>query len=229
MNDRKELRYRTGDLAVPIGRVASKAWRGRIHLMRLRVLPIVGAMVLGVLLISGLALAREGGSSATNGDDKLIGDGGKNLISGLAGADHIEGKGGADLLSGGDGHDEISGNSGNDRIDGGLDPDELFGGGGKDDLVAGDGSADYVNCGDGTEDTASVDEADIVNKNCENVTLAATSPPAPTPQPTATATPQPTATGTPQPTATATPQPTVTATPQPTPQPTAPPTAPPLP
>ena len=61
--------------------------------MRLRALPIVGTMVLGVLLLSGLALGREGGSSATNGDDKLIGDGGKNLISGLAGADRIEGKG----------------------------------------------------------------------------------------------------------------------------------------
>ncbi|HEY6583133.1 MAG TPA: hypothetical protein VIZ60_18650 [Rubrobacter sp.] len=96
--------------------------------MRLRTLQIVGAMVLGVLLLSGLALAREG-TSATSGDDELVGDGGKNLISGLAGADRIEGKGGADLLSGGDGHDEVLGNAGDDQIEGGLDPDELFGGG----------------------------------------------------------------------------------------------------
>jgi len=60
--------------------------------MRLRTLQIVGAMLLGVLLLSGLALAREG-TSATSGDDELVGDGGKNLISGLAGADRIEGKG----------------------------------------------------------------------------------------------------------------------------------------
>src|SRR3712207_6880340 len=56
---------------------------------------------------------------------------------------------------------------GNDEIDGGMDPDELFGGGGDDTILAADGSEDYVNCGTGTEDRASVDETDIVNKNCE--------------------------------------------------------------
>ena len=55
-------------------------------------------MVLGVLVLSGLALAHES-SSATNGDDELIGDDSKDQISGLAGADYIEGKGGADILS----------------------------------------------------------------------------------------------------------------------------------
>jgi hypothetical protein len=59
----------------------------------LRALRIVGAMVLGVLVLSGLALAHErsSSSSATNGDDKLIGDDGKDQISALAGADYIEG------------------------------------------------------------------------------------------------------------------------------------------
>ena len=52
----------------------------------------------------------------------------------------------------------------------GLDPDELFGGGGDNTIMAADGSADHVNCGSGTEDTASVDETDIVNENCENAT-----------------------------------------------------------
>ncbi len=161
----------------------------------LRALRIVGAMVLGVLVLSGLALAHESSSSATNADDELIGDKSKDQISGLAGADYIEGKGGADVLSGGDGHDEILGNSGNDQLDGGMDPDELFGGGGNDTIMAADGSEDYVNCGTGTEDTASVDETDIVNKNCETSTPSVIAQPT-TSTATATATAQPTASAT---------------------------------
>ena len=66
--------------------------------MRLRAVLILATMSLGVLVLSGLALAHES-SSATNGDDELIGDDSKDQISGLAGADYIEGKGGADILS----------------------------------------------------------------------------------------------------------------------------------
>jgi hypothetical protein len=83
----------------------------------------------------------------------------------------------------------------------GLDPDELFGGGGDNTIMAADGSADHVNCGSGTEDTASVDETDIVNENCENATATvpataaatapATAPPATTPPAAVTAQPQP--------------------------------------
>jgi hypothetical protein len=64
----------------------------------------------------------------------------------------------------------------------GLDPDELFGGGDDNTIMAAYGSADHVNCGSGTEDTASVDETDIVNENCENATatVPATAPPATT-------------------------------------------------
>lgn len=83
----------------------------------------------------------------------------------------------------------------------GLDPDELFGGGGDNIIMAADGSADHVNCGSGTEDTASVDETDNVNENCENATATvpataaatapATAPPATTPPAAVTAQPQP--------------------------------------
>jgi hypothetical protein len=53
--------------------------------MRLRMILILAKMVLGVLVLSGLALAHDT-SSGTNGDDELIGDKSKDQISALAGA-----------------------------------------------------------------------------------------------------------------------------------------------
>jgi len=85
--------------------------------MRIRTLLILASMVLGVMLLGGVALAvnktcttnRCGG---TNGPDRLIGADGKNQIYGFAGPDYIDGMAGADKLYGGPGNDRINASDG---------------------------------------------------------------------------------------------------------------------
>ncbi|MBJ7469870.1 MAG: hypothetical protein JHD16_01145 [Solirubrobacteraceae bacterium] len=76
-----------------------------------------------------------------DGDDKLTGSNGPNTIDGGPGADRVTGGPGADVLFGGDGDDVID---------------------------ARDGEVDRLECGAGN-DTAIVDEADVVAADCENI------------------------------------------------------------
>lgn len=81
-------------------------------------------------------------STATAGDDVLVGDAGANNIAGLGGNDSLYGGSGNDLLDGGAGNDLLRGESGDDTLIGGAGDDDLQGGTGTDTFVynRGDGS-----------------------------------------------------------------------------------------
>ena len=148
--------------------------------MRLHALLILATTLLGVLALSGAALAVTKTCSTnpcvgTNGPDRLKGTDAKNEISGLRGPDYITGKQRADELHGNRGQDEVRANNGRDRVFGGRGKDELYGGGSNDTMNARDGYKDNVNCGLGT-DTAYVDRLDRVNEDCENVFVAGGGP-----------------------------------------------------
>ena len=141
--------------------------------MRLRALLILATTLLGVMALSGAALAASKMCSnnpclGTNGADRLKGNATKNEIRGLRGPDYIAGKQRADELYGNRGKDEVRANNGRDRVFGGRGEDQLYGGGGNDTMNARDAYKDNVNCGRGT-DTAYVDKCDRVNEDCENV------------------------------------------------------------
>jgi Ca2+-binding RTX toxin-like protein len=155
--------------------------------MRVRALLIVATMLLGVLVLSGVALAvtktctTTNPCVGTNGPDRLIGTDAKNEIRGRGGSDYVSGKQRADELYGGQDKDQVRAGTGRDRVFGGQGSDELSGGGGNDTMNAQDGYKDAVNCGRGI-DTAYVDRIDRVNRDCENVFVAGGNPkPEPTP------------------------------------------------
>ncbi|PWC40144.1 calcium-binding protein [Azospirillum sp. TSO35-2] len=83
--------------------------------------------------LTGLTVA----SSATTGDDYLVGTLRGEGIGGGAGNDTIAGLGGNDTLFGNAGNDVVLGGDGNDQLEGGAGNDRLFGGPG-DDQLAGD-------------------------------------------------------------------------------------------
>ena len=92
-------------------------------------------------------------------DDTLAGDGGANVLRGVAGNDSLSGGAGADTLLGGDGNDmlygnqdadQLSGEGGDDWLHGGQGNDTLAGGDGQDTLVGGVGD-DALSGGDGTD------------------------------------------------------------------------------
>jgi Ca2+-binding RTX toxin-like protein len=144
---------------------------------------ILATMSLGVIVLSGMALALINCTTTTpcegtNEPDTLVGNARENFIEGLMGEDYIAGKGARDRLFGGRDNDELHGGGGPDKISGGKhsDSDTLYGENGNDTIIAVDefspGWQDYIDCGDGT-DTAYVDgytqnEVDVV-VNCENV------------------------------------------------------------
>jgi Ca2+-binding RTX toxin-like protein len=66
-------------------------------------------------------------SSATEGNDILVGGSGNDVIDGLGGNDSLIGNAGDDELSGGAGNDALSGNGGNDTLQGGTGNDSLYG------------------------------------------------------------------------------------------------------
>ncbi len=144
--------------------------------MRLRALLILATTLLGVIALSGAALAvtktcSENPCLGTSGPDRLKGTDAKNEIHGFPGPDYVAGKQRADELYGGPGQDEVRAGNGRDRVFGRLGRDALYGGGGNDTMNSHDGYKDDVNCGPGT-DTANVDRRDRVNEDCENVFVA---------------------------------------------------------
>ncbi len=75
------------------------------------------------------------------GNDKLIGGGGNDVLNGGAGND---------VLLGGDGNDTMHGDSGNDRLEGAYGDNRMFGDAGNDTLIDGYGS-DAINGGAGND------------------------------------------------------------------------------
>jgi Ca2+-binding RTX toxin-like protein len=130
----------------------------------------MASMVLGVLLLGGVALADT--IDGTSGADDLVGTDKDDVIHASGGADYLSGLAAPDVLYAGAGNDTVVGREGNDRIYGNTGSDELFGEEGNDTIdSAGDGVKDVVKCGQGDADTAYVDKIDWVKKNCENVFL----------------------------------------------------------
>ena len=130
----------------------------------------MATMMLGVLLVGGVALADT--IDGTSGPDDLVGTDQEDIIHASGGADYVSGLAGPDVLYAGAGNDSVVGRDGNDRIYGNVGPDLLFGNQSNDTInSAGDQEKDVVKCGIGKNDTAYVDKIDRVKENCENVYL----------------------------------------------------------
>jgi Ca2+-binding RTX toxin-like protein len=146
--------------------------KGVLLMLRMVVL-LGGALLVGVILLGGVALAKD--IRGTFGKDNLEGTNQLDRIYGLGAADTIMGLGGNDDCYGGSGADEIRYAAGNDRIDGGFGVNQLFGGTGNDRIIATDGRVDRVNCGTG-DDTAYIDPDDLVepaqDQICEHIFVA---------------------------------------------------------
>ena len=143
-------------------------------MLRRVVLLLCGTLLVGVIVLGGVALAKD--IRGTFKQDNLTGTGQLDRIYGLGAADTIKGLAGNDDCYGGSGNDEVRCGEGNDRIDGGFGEDDLFGGPDNDTILAADGKVDYVNCGLGDNDTAYVDEEDEVDPAqaaaCEHIFVA---------------------------------------------------------
>ena len=77
----------------------------------------------------------EGG----DGNDSVLGSGGKDALAGGNGNDTLKGLGGDDAITGGNDNDALLGGDGDDQLDGGDHSDTVIGGPGKDTLHGGDG------------------------------------------------------------------------------------------
>jgi Ca2+-binding RTX toxin-like protein len=116
--------------------------------MKKRILLLLTLVVLGVVLVVGVALAAN-----------FTGTAGPNRITGTGNADNIDGGGGADILNGAEGPDNLFAAFG---------VDVLRGGKGDDLLVTFDFSGgDTAGGGDG-QDTCVIDQGDVV-AGCEDI------------------------------------------------------------
>jgi Ca2+-binding RTX toxin-like protein len=104
------------------------------------------------------------------GDDSLIGGTGDDRLLGGFGADSLDGGIGNDILFGEQGNDNLDGGSFDDVLNGGAGRDIIRGGTGDDTINAVDGERDIIDCGLG-QDNVRADAMDVVDRNCERVTL----------------------------------------------------------
>jgi Ca2+-binding RTX toxin-like protein len=74
-----------------------------------------------------------------------------------------------DIITGDRNSQAIFGGEGDDQLYGGSGPDVISGQDGDDTLTSRDNSLDVVRCGDGDDDTATVDRRDLVSRTCENL------------------------------------------------------------
>jgi len=95
-------------------------------------------------------ILQQTGIRGGEGNDRLYGGGGSDIIHGGEGADRIFGGFGNDLLVGGDGNDVMYGQFGNDALVGGRGNDRLYGGRDADAMAGGSGD-DYLNGGQGAD------------------------------------------------------------------------------
>ena len=79
-------------------------------------------------------------TAAFEGDDRISGSDGADMLEGFRGDDVIRGGRGDDTLKGGDGRDVLRGGRGDDLLDGWNGGDRITGGGGDDTLYGWDGS-----------------------------------------------------------------------------------------
>jgi Ca2+-binding RTX toxin-like protein len=132
-----------------------------------RVVFVLAAVFLASLMLGGVALAAE--FTGTRNNDVIRGTGENDTMYGLSGDDQLFGRGDPDELYGGKGSDNLRGGPDGDELYGGTGNDDLFGGGGNDYINSADSSRpDLVDCGDGINDRAVVDDEDNVF-DCEDV------------------------------------------------------------
>ena len=91
----------------------------------------------GVGSLNGRCFHEDVTIRGTNGDDKIVGTPGNDVIRGFRGNDKINGVGGEDILCGGRGEDRIFGKGQNDILIGGDRSDYLNGGPGINRLFGG--------------------------------------------------------------------------------------------
>jgi Ca2+-binding RTX toxin-like protein len=144
------LPYNAGRWQENVDDAGEDAMRGRLALACV-------VMLIGVLLVGGVALAA--GFRGTSGSDEISGTDRKDTIRGLGGDDRLAGRGGDDEIYGGGGKDKINGNNGDDRI------------------MAADGKRDVIRCGSGRDyvyadyDRYDPDGTDLVYYRCEEITI----------------------------------------------------------
>src|SRR5215203_5603970 len=147
--------------------------------MRRRTLLIMASIMLGVLLLGGVALAAT--IDGTSGPDDLVGTDKDDVIHGSGGKDYISGLAAPDVLYGGAGNDTVVGRDGNDHIYGNTGSDMLFGNHGNDTIdSAGDQTMDVVKCGFGEDDTAYIDSwtaSRTIAKMCSCLSAPRSQPP----------------------------------------------------
>jgi hypothetical protein len=156
--------------------------------MRRRTAMLVAAVLVALVAASGAALAEN--IAGGNGDNRLVGTGGRDVISGAGGNDDIYGKGDQDRLFGDTGDDNVYGGRASDRLQSGLGQDDLFGQKGNDFANVIDGQPnDTVDCGGGDNDLAGIDVfpplgpgEDQVSDNCEVLYIAIPDCPCPNAQ-----------------------------------------------
>ena len=117
----------------------------------LTVVNVKSAIIDGMGLQSLMA-GLDNLETSEDGDDRLYGGEGNDIVFGLGGKDRLYGDSGNDMLlggsdkdtlEGGDGDDRLYGGSGEDTLKGGDGDDRLFGGSGDDVLEGGEGN-DYL-------------------------------------------------------------------------------------
>jgi Ca2+-binding RTX toxin-like protein len=116
--------------------------------MKSRVALACVVMLMGVLLVGGVAFAKNFDGTAKA--DEITGTRKHDEIRGLGGDDRLSGSGGPDLIYGGEDNDRIRGGNGDDR------------------LKANDDNRDRIKCGAGN-DIVYADVKDIVFFGCETV------------------------------------------------------------
>lgn len=135
--------------------------------------PVVAGIesVLGGDAPDRITLGDDRGTAVGNGgDDVLTGLAGADTLQGGAGADTLGGGGGNDWLLGGDGDDVLRGEAGADKLEAEEGNDTLAGGDGPDELLGGAG-ADTVRCGAGF-DLAPLGRADVLpDGDCDRAAL----------------------------------------------------------
>jgi VCBS repeat-containing protein len=102
--------------------------------MKLRVGLILTTMMLGVMLLSGVVLAKNfpGGPGRNN----FMGTNSRDYMFGEGGGDDLDGKAGPDYIYGGKGDDRLHGGRHHDVVEGGLGTDSAWGDKGRDELTA---------------------------------------------------------------------------------------------
>jgi len=104
----------------------------------------------------------------SDGNDRLTGTRGRNIVFGRGGDDVISLDTGNDVGFGEDGDDVLLGDRMNDILAGGPGRDSLSGGRGNDRLWTNDGEVDDLDCGDQV-DWVVADRLDRISRNCERV------------------------------------------------------------